>query len=451
VNGLVVHAPTGASQTGPSRVNRHGRGEVFTGQSSLVPRVPVCHVAYARYPADPRVRKEVQTLKSAGFAVDVLCTRAPAEVDREVQSGVHIRRLPLGAHRGSRLRYAYQYLTFFLLVAASLFATHLFRRYRIIHVHSLPDFLILAALPCRALGARLVLDLHESMPEIYRARFAAREGLFIERLTFLAQRASCALAARTITVNPTIATILESRGVPAARVAVVENAPDWSLEQIGPFPEASPDTAAEITIVGGLNAERDLSVVLRAAQQLRDRVRIRWRIIGPGEPRFVQGLRDQVRRLGIEGVVTIEDEVPAAMVPLLLARTTVGVVSYQRNPLTEIATPNKAYEYAVAGKAMVVADLEALRRLLGDAARYYRPGDAGDLARNIGDLLENPTERERLGKAARERIQAHRWDVMAGRLIQIYRECLSGAGVSARSGAGREATSEAAGRASDGR
>ena len=99
--------------------------------------------------------------------------------------------------------------------------------------------------------------------------------------------------------------------------------------------------------------------------------------------------------------MTIEDEVPATMVPALLARTTVGVVSYQRNPLTEIATPNKAYEYATAGKAMVVADLAALRGLLGDAARYYRPGDDEDLAWNLETLLENPIERERLDCAAR--------------------------------------------------
>ncbi len=391
------------------------------------------------------------TLEAAGFAVDVICLRSLGEATREVESGVRVHRLPVGARRGSQLRYAYQYATFFLLVTATLLVAQIVRRYRIIHVHSLPDFLILAALPCRALGARLVLDLHESMPEIYRARFPTRKRLSIERITLLAQRLSCALAARTITVNPTIGAILESRGVPPARTAIVENSPAWSLGQISPLREAIPDVVPEITIVGGLNPERDFPVVFRAAQMLRDRVRIRWRIIGPGEPGFVRGLREQVRRLGIEGIVTIEDEVPAAMVPSLLARTTVGVVSYQRNPLTEIATPNKAYEYAVAGKAMVVADLAALRDLLGDAARYYRPGDADDLARNLGRLLEDPTERERLGRKARERIDAHRWDVMAERLIRLYRECLSDEGVEARSGATRGATSGAAGGPSDGR
>jgi len=390
------------------------------------------------------------TLAAAGFEVDVICLRFPGEAAREIESGVWVHRLPVVATRGSQLRYAYQYLTFFLLAAATLLTAHISRRYRIIHVHSLPDFLILAALPCRALGARLVLDLHESMPEIYRARFPTQKRVVIKQLTLLAQRVSCVLAARTITVNPTIAAILESRGVLPARVAVVENSPAWSLEQLTLLRETIPDVA-EITIVGGLNPERDLSVVLGAAQRLRDRIRIRWRIIGPGEPGFVRGLRDQVQRLGIESIVTIEDEVPAAMVPSLLARTTVGVVSYQRNPLTDIATPNKAYEYAVAGKAMVVADLAALRNLLGDTVRYYHPGDADDLARNVGRLLEDPTERERLGQAARERIEAHRWDVMAKRLIRVYRECLPDEDVAARSGARRTRKSEVRGGSSDGR
>ena len=425
----------------------------MTMRSSSISHVPVCHVVYAKFPADPRVRREVRTLESVGFTVDVLCLRSDVEDRAEVMPGVRVRRLPLGPRRGSRLRYAYQYVTFFLLVSVNLVVAHAFRRYRIIHVHSLPDFLILAAVPCRALGARLVLDLHESMPEIYRARFPRFGGSFVERLSVLVQRVSCAFANRTITVNPTIGAILESRGVPRERIVVVENSPDWPVEIGGPKPELVSGDSAEITIVGGLNPERDLRLVLTAAKRLREivRIQVRWRIIGPGEPSFVQALRDQVSRLGIEDVVTIEGEVPATLVPSILARATVGVVSYQRNPLTEIATPNKAYEYAVGGKAMVFADLPALRRLLGDTVRYYNPGNAEDLALNVQWLLEHPSERGLLELAARQRIAGHRWEIMADRLIRVYQECLATDGVFPRFEPGRENSSEPTWRPSDGR
>ncbi len=415
-------------------------------------RVPVCHVAYSKYPGDPRVRKEVRTLNAAGFAVDVLCLRSEGESPREVLSGVRVRRLPLEPRRGSRLRYAYQYAIFFLLVATNLFFAQLRRRYRIVHVHSLPDFLIFATLPCRALGARLVLDLHESMPEIYRARFPGRSKSLAQRLTLAAQRASCTVATRLITVNSTIAAILASRGMPAStHLVVVENSPDWPHPPNEPPPGPTPDGRHQITIVGGLNPERDIALVLEAARKLRDRFRIRWRIVGPGEPVYVRRLQDEVRAQRLEGIVTIEGEVPAASVPSLIASSTIGVVSYQRNPLTEIATPNKAYEYAVAGKAMVVADLGALRALLGDAVLYYQPGDSTDLAQKIGSLLENPAERERLGQASRGRIDEHRWEIMAGRLVKTYQDCLHRANRTLPSREPHESTTEITGRFSDGR
>src|SRR2546430_16062168 len=114
----------------------------MTIQSSEIPPGQVCRVVDGNLPADPRVRKEVRTLESVGFTVDVLCLRSDKEDRAEVMPGVRVRRLPLGPRRGSRLRYAYQYVTFFLLVSVNLVVAHAFRRYRIIHVHSLPDFLI---------------------------------------------------------------------------------------------------------------------------------------------------------------------------------------------------------------------------------------------------------------------------------------------------------------------
>jgi glycosyltransferase involved in cell wall biosynthesis len=133
-----------------------------------------------------------------------------------------------------------------------------------------------------------------------------------------------------------------------------------------------------------------------------------------------------VRSLGLESDVSIEGRVGSAEVPSLIHETTVGVVSYERNPLTEIATPNKAYEYAVAGKPMVAADLGALRELLGDAALYYRPGDETDLAEKLRRILEDRGLRDRLSALVRERIWDHRWQVMHERLMEAYDRLLVG-------------------------
>ena len=384
------------------------------------PESPViCHVVYARYPADPRVRREAEALSRNGFDVDLICLRGPGEKAHETVGGVHVTRLPLRAIRGSRMRYIYQYSLFFLLAATCLVTKQIRRWYDAVHIHSMPDFLIFAALPSRLLGCQLVLDLHESMPELYLARFVDRERSVLHRLTLIAQRASCLLATRVVSVNDQIAALLERRGIAPWRVCVIENAPDWSLVDFQP-PAAASGTPFTIVVVGGLNEERDVGLVIEAASEVARLARTRWRLIGDGNSSYLDALRSKVGELGLSETITIEPEVPSSAVPALIHGSAIGIVSYVKNPITEIATPNKAYEYATAGKAMVVADLPALKTLLGDTATYYEPGNAMDLARGVSTLLYDDELRLRLGREARARISTHAWPIMEMRLIRMY-------------------------------
>ena len=50
------------------------------------------------------------------------------------------------------------------------------RRYAIVQVHNPPDFLLLAALGPRLLGARMILDVHDLAPDMFNMRFGGRRG-----------------------------------------------------------------------------------------------------------------------------------------------------------------------------------------------------------------------------------------------------------------------------------
>ena len=51
-----------------------------------------------------------------------------------------------------------------------------FREARVIHVHTLPDFLVAAAGPARRRGARVILDMLEIFPEFARTKFGGWLG-----------------------------------------------------------------------------------------------------------------------------------------------------------------------------------------------------------------------------------------------------------------------------------
>ena len=48
---------------------------------------------------------------------------------------------------------------------------HIRERYDLIHVHSVPDFEVFAALFPKLTGSKVILDIHDIVPEFYAASF----------------------------------------------------------------------------------------------------------------------------------------------------------------------------------------------------------------------------------------------------------------------------------------
>jgi glycosyltransferase involved in cell wall biosynthesis len=68
--------------------------------------------------------------------------------------------------------------------------------------------------------------------------------------------------------------------------------------------------------------------------------------------------------------------------------------------------PNKVFQAAAAGCAVVTSDTPPQRRALGDAAVFVPPGDAGALAEVLRELASDHTRLEALRTAARSRAEA---------------------------------------------
>ena len=51
-------------------------------------------------------------------------------------------------------------------------------RYDLVIVCTMPDAAILSALPCRLFGSRIVLDIHDTMPELYLDKFEGGRGRY---------------------------------------------------------------------------------------------------------------------------------------------------------------------------------------------------------------------------------------------------------------------------------
>src|SRR5262249_61380885 len=128
-------------------------------------------------PAEPRPRRAAEALVQEGMHVELVCLRrSEEEASREIVNGVDVRRLPLRRRRGGATVYLAQYAAFILVTFVLLVARSLRRRFDLVHVHNMPDVLVFSALVPKLLGAKVILDLHDPMPELLVTIFSLEPG-----------------------------------------------------------------------------------------------------------------------------------------------------------------------------------------------------------------------------------------------------------------------------------
>jgi glycosyltransferase involved in cell wall biosynthesis len=397
-----------------------------------IPSRSVCMPVYSYYPFDPRVRRAAGVLMDMGYSVDVICLRSEGEKKIDSHEGVNIYRIPLVHIRGGYFRYLYNYIMFFLLSFLMLNMLDRKKNYEVVHAHSLPDFLVLIAVFQKLRKKKIVLELHEVMPEIFAARFNKDMDSGIVKIPMLLERVSIAFSSRIITVNSTIKKLYMSRGVPAEKITVIMNSPDEKIhseKDLNDFKaKLKLDEKYVLVYVGGINPERNIEVILKAMAKVKPDIPnifflLFGHTLGQKGEEYKDQLKSMIKQLGLENMVYVGGRLNPEDVRSYLNLADFGVVSYVCNPLTDVAVPNKIFEYIALNKPVITVKLNALYSLFcNDSALYYEPEDAEDLARQILWLHTHKDELAGMADKACKIYDDCKWEVMSERLQKMYNE-----------------------------
>ncbi len=376
---------------------------------------PVLMIVHAYYEEDPRVRREAESLVGAGRPVQVLGLRKPNGPTASEVDGVRVHHLDVQRHQGAGLGvYLREYLSF--LARATFAAARLHRRERfaLVQVHSLPDFLVFAALPLRIVGVPVLLDLHEAMPEFFRSRFPGASNPFAHRLLLLQERVSTAVSTATITVNESMRDRLVRLGVPASKVGVVVNSPSLARFDAAAHPRRvfRSDSSLRLVYTGALTPTYELDVAVAAVARVaasRPDLDVVFEIYGRGdsEPALVA----QAAALGIADRVVFHGRIPIEDVPAAVARADIGLAPTRHDQFTDMSLSTKVFEYAAMGKPVVASRLPMIERTFppGTVAAYP-PGDSAAMADAILALVDDPIAREASVARTAEIVDVGSWE-----------------------------------------
>lgn len=367
--------------------------------------------AYTNFRRDPRVRREAEALVEAGHAVVFLARRQPDEVVRETLSGVDVIKLPGLTHdRSSIVGYLLDYAIFFALLSLHL-AMHP-RRYGLIHINNMPDFLVFATWLPRLLGVPVIHDIHDLMPELYQEKFPSGRMQWLIGCLRLQERWAARFASAVLTVEECLKDILSQRGVAARKIHVLMNLPDERIFTPGRRPRCKSAEEPFVLVYHGTLAYRlGLDIAIEAVARARASIGpIELRIIGAGEERDrLIGLRDA---LGLQHEVTFSPGfVPVQDIPAMIADADVGIVPLRASAATDIMLPTKLLEYVQLGIPSIVPRTPTILRHFDEQmVEFFQADDAASLAKAIVRLHRDPGRRASLSANAHLRFgKAHTW------------------------------------------
>jgi glycosyltransferase involved in cell wall biosynthesis len=355
-------------------------------------------IVYNYFPIDPRVRREATALIEAGYKVDVICLCNLGESFFDTFEGIDIYRINISKNRESRSNYIFLYLYFFLKAFLKINKLYLKNRYHIYHFHNMPDFLVFAGIFQKILGKKIVLDLHDPMPEVFISKYLNKTSNLIIKFIVFQEKISIKFADQVITTNIAFRDKFLERGCPANKISIVMNTPQETVFNIGQ--KTSPDVKDQNKFVvmyhGAILERHGLDDAVKALNYLIGKIPdLYFWVFGQGE--FTDKFLNEVEKFELQKVVQFKGLVSLEEIARTIPVINLGLIPNKLNEFTNINFPTRIFEYIYFKKPVIVPRTIGISDYFNDESIYFfEPGKVKHLAEVILNVYKNYPNREEI-------------------------------------------------------
>jgi glycosyltransferase involved in cell wall biosynthesis len=379
----------------------------------------VCMLTYSFYEYDARVQQYANALRRRGDTVDVIALRREGRPKFEMVDGVNVYRIQQRVRdERAPLTYILRILRFFFHSALMISRRHIANPYQLIHVHSVPDFLVFAALIPKLCRVPVILDIHDILPEFYSSKFNAPPDSLAFKLLLLIEGASGRFANHVIIANHLWHERLLSRSVRAGKCTPIRNYPDPLRFVVRP--NGRSDGKFLVMYPGTLNSHQGVDIAIKAFAKIRNQLsNVEFHIYGegPAKPRLVA----LAAELGLNGSIMFKDFVPTGQIAKLMADADLAVVPKRASSSfgTEAAS-TKVFEFLSLGVPVIVSRTKIDSFYFSDSTvKFFESENVDDLARCMLELVHNQVLRSQFAKNGLEYARQNSWDLKQQEYLRL--------------------------------
>jgi len=369
-----------------------------------------CLVTYSFYERDARVIRYGRALAERGDEVDVLCLRSsPSVAAEEMLDGCRVVRLQARPiDEKSPLSFLSRLLKFLLRSARWIARSHARRPYDLVHVHNVPDFLVFAALRPKLGGAKIILDIHDIVPELFESKFRVKAASPTVRLLKVMERVSAVCADHVILASDLWREVYTRRSARTEKVSVLINFVESRV--FYPRPRTRRDDRKIVIFPGSLQVHQGLDVAIRAFPQVIAAFpSAELHIYGEGPAK-----RDLMRLAGevaADGQVKFFGFRSTTEIAEVMANADLGVVPKRADCFGNEAFSTKILEFMSLGIPVIASSTKIDRYYFNDSIlRFFESGNPDALARGIIELLGAPEAGRQMAARASEHAARNSWE-----------------------------------------
>jgi glycosyltransferase involved in cell wall biosynthesis len=367
-------------------------------------------VAYTFYEGDNRVRRYAESLRRRGDEVDAIVLRQHGSDSKSVVSGVNVYKIQKrDIDEKKQIDYLIKLMLFLFRSALLLAKLHFKKRYDLIHVHSVPDFEVFAAVVPKFFGAKIVLDIHDIVPELFASKFKAGHNSVLFKLLVMVERMSMGFADHVIVANHIWHERLIKRSVSPQKCSVVMNYPDTHIFTCKSGRRIK-SSSYIMVYPGTLSIHQGLETAIRAVDVLKKELpELQFHIYGKGtdEEYFVS----LVKELKLEDKVFFNGVVPIEKLPAVIRQADLGVEPKLSRTFGNEAFSTKILEFMAMGVPVIASDTLVHKYYFdGSLLQFFRSEDVQDLAGHILSLRKNSQLRSRLVSNSFAFMKEYNWE-----------------------------------------
>ncbi len=403
-----------------------------SSHSPSLPAAPVSRrplrvgmISYSFYENDNRVMRYAETLAQRGDYVEVFALRRDERPREEIMQGVHVHRIQSRKiNEKNRFSYLGRIVQFLFRAMYHLTKNQLHKKYDLLHIHSVPDFLVFAGWLPRLSGTPVILDIHDILPEFYASKFDSAGKSIPFRLLEGVEKISTAFSSHVIIANHIWEERLLSRSVRAGKCSVVLNSPDRSIFHQNGRVRNSTDRFV-LMYPGTLNWHQGLDLAIRAFGKIKDQVpHADFQIYGDGPVRGE--LENLIRDLHLENRVFLLKPLPLREVSKAIGLADLGIVPKRKDNFGNEAFSTKILEFMAMGVPVIVADTKIDRYYFDDSVVcFFRGGEEEDLANRMLYMIQNEEKRKLLAMNATRYVEKVDWNAKQHEYLELVDQLVS--------------------------